>query len=388
MSRTTTAGLHAAGASLPVAILAWTGAVLAAAAGILGPLLVPQSADSGDAYFAVVFLALELGLGVMGALIASRRPASPIGWLLLLAALLFGLAIVGGGYAELSVTQFDASLPLTVPLAWVTSWTFAPAIGVLAIFVPLLFPTGRLPTPRWWPILIPAFIGPLAGGASTAFTPGPLDDAGGILNPFGIPGAEQAMQWVNTISVVTAPIAFAAVILSLVLRYRHGTATERDQIKWFAYPASVAAVAMAIGLPNFGTVSDAAWVVALTSMALLPIAMGIAILRHRLFDIDVIINRTLVYGALSVLLAAVYIASVLLLQELLNPLTADNRLAVAASTLAVVGLFQPLRRWIQAVVDRRFYRSRYDAARVVAGFMARLRDEVELDHLTDELHGT
>ena len=388
MSRESHAGSRADGASLPLAILAWSGALLAVAAAIVGSVGVPQSADSGGAYFAVIFVALELGLGVMGALIASRRPANPIGWLLLLAVLLFGIAIVGSGYADLSATRYDGGLPLTLPVAWVSSWTFAPAIGVLVIFVPLLFPTGKLPTPRWWPILIPAVIGPLFGAASTAFSPGPLDDAGRVLNPLGIPGAEAALALVNTISIVTAPMAFGAVIVSLVLRYRHGSATERNQIKWFAYPASVAAVALAIGLPDIGPVSDAAWVVALTAMALVPFAIGIAILRHGLFDIDVIINRTLVYGALSVLLAAIYIGSVLLLQQLLNPLTADNRLAVAASTLAVVGLFQPLRRWIQAVVDRRFYRSSYDAAQVVAGFMARLRDEVELDHLTDELHVT
>jgi hypothetical protein len=169
------------------------------------------------------------------------------------------------------------------------------------------------------------------------------------------------------------------------VRYRHATQTERDQIKWFAYPASVAAVGLGLGIQDFGAFSEFGWAISLTALALLPMAIAIAILRHRLWDIDLIINRTLVYGALSVLLAAVYIGSVLLFELLLSPLTADGGLAVAASTLGVVALFQPLRRRVKAVVDRRFYRSRYDAARVMATFTASLREEVELDHLTDEL---
>jgi hypothetical protein len=212
-----------------------------------------------------------------------------------------------------------------------------------------------------------------------------MDVPGNIVNPVGIPGAGPLLDVVNLLSIATAAPALLLVILSLVLRYRRGDAVEREQIKWFAYPASVAAVALAIGLPDVGLISDAAWTIALSAMSLVPVAIAIAILRHRLFDIDVIINRTLVYGALSVLLAAVYIGSVLLLQELLRPLAPDSGLAVAASTLAVVALFQPLRRRIQAVVDRRFYRSRYDAEQIVHAFAGTLRDKVDLSALTDEL---
>jgi hypothetical protein len=333
----------------------------------------------------VVFVLMMTGLASMGLLITSQRPRNPIGWLLLVAAVMFGISIMGGGYAELSVSRYGRDLPLTTFFAWITGWTFAPAIGSLVILMPLLFPTGRLPSPRWWPILILAVFGPLAAAAYTAFQPGPMDVPGNIVNPVGIPGAGPLLDIVNLLSIATAAPALLLVILSLVLRYRRGDAVEREQIKWFTYPASVAAVASAIGLPSIGLISDIAWTIAFSAMSLVPVAIAIAILRHRLFDIDVIINRTLVYGALSVLLAAVYIGSVLLLQELLRPLAPDSGLAVAASTLAVVALFQPLRRRIQAVVDRRFYRSRYDASKVVAGFMTRLRDEVELDHLTDEL---
>ncbi len=372
---------------LPLVILAWSCAQLGLGMA-LAVILRPTTSSTSDPYFMVVFTVMVTGLTTMGALIASQRPRNPIGWLLLSAALLIGASIMGGTYAELSVTRYDTGLPLTTFFAWITGWTFAPAIGIVVIIVPLLFPTGRLPSPRWRLVLVPAIIGPLAGGAPAAFNPGPLDVPGHIINPVGIPGAAPLLTIVNMVSIATLAPALLAVIISLVLRYRRGRADERDQIKWFAYPASVAAVALAIGLADAGPISDVGWVVALSAIALLPVAIAIAILRRRLFDIDVIINRTLVYGVLSVVLAGIYVVSVLLLQELLNPLAANNGLAVAASTLGVAALFQPLRRRIQAVVDRRFYRSRYDAARVVTAFTGRLREEVELDHLTDELRGS
>jgi hypothetical protein len=385
MSGDSRVGSRRQGTPLPIVVLAWSGAALSFAAALANSIWLPTPDDSGGTYFAVIFVVLEVGLGSMGALIASQRPRNAIGWLLLFAAILFAFSVVGGGYAAVSVTRYDASLPFTAAVAWVTTWSFGPAMGVLIVLVPLLFPTGRLPSPRWRPLVVVAILAPLAGGVAPAFTAGPLTDAGGLPNPLGIPGAEGVLAAFNTVSVVVAPVAFVAVIVSLVVRYRHATQTERDQIKWFAYPASVAAVGLGLGIQDFGAFSELGWAASLTALALLPMAIAIAILRHRLLDIDVIINRTLVYGALSVLLAAVYIGSVLLFELLLSPLTADGGLAVAASTLGVVALFQPLRRRIKAIVDRRFYRSRYDAARIVATFMARLRDEVELDHLTDEL---
>jgi hypothetical protein len=369
---------------LGLVVLAWAGAALAFALTIVAVLL-PPVPGGADTYLVVVFVLMMTGLASMGLLITSQRPRNPIGWLLLVAAVMFGISIMGGGYAELSVSRYGRDLPLTTFFAWITGWTLAPAIGSLVILMPLLFPTGRLPSPRWWPILILAVLGPLAAAAYTAFQPGPMDVPGNIVNPVGIPGAGPLLDIVNLLSIATAAPALLLVILSLVLRYRRGDAVEREQIKWFAYPASVAAVASAIGLPSIGLISDIAWTIAFSAMSLVPVAIAIAILRHRLFDIDVIINRTLVYGALSVLLAAVYIGSVLLLQELLRPLAPDSGLAVAASTLAVVALFQPLRRRIQAVVDRRFYRSRYDAEQIVHAFAGTLRDKVDLSALTDEL---
>ncbi len=374
------------GASLPLLIIAWGAASVAYVSAAINTFVLPAPAQNGGAYFIGIFILLTVDLGTMGALVASRRPRHPIGWLLLLAGVLFSISVVGSGYAAESERLSNGTWPLTVLAAWLSSWTFVPALGVVAIFVPLLFPTGHLPTPRWRPMVPIGAAGLLGGLAPAAFSPGPLSEVTSVTNPVGIPGAGPILELINTLSGILAPAVFVAVIVSLVLRYRHGSQTERDQIKWFLYPAGIAAIGLGIGLPDAGLVSDAGWTIGLTGMALLPVAIGIAILRHRLFDIDLLIKRTLVYGALTLMLGATYVASVLVLQELLAPLVADNGLAIAASTLGVVALFQPLRRRIQGSVDRRFYRSRYDAARVINSFGARLRDQVELDRLTEALH--
>ncbi len=368
--------------------LAWTGAAVTVVAAVANTLWLSDGTANGGTFFTVLYIVLVVGLGVIGALIASVRPWNVIGWLLLLAGVLFAVSVVGSGYAQQSVNLAGGTWPLTVAGAWLASWTFVPAVGAVAIFLPLVFPTGRLPSRRWALVLIPAALGLLGGIAPAAFAPGPLSEVVAINNPLGITSAGPALETIGTISAMLAPAVFILVVISLVLRYRRGGAVERNQIKWFVYPAAISAIGLGIGLPDVGLISEIGWTGGLTAMALLPFAIGAAVLRYRLFDIDLIINRTLVYGALSVVLAVVYVASVLLLEQLLAPFAPGNPLAIAASTLGVVALFQPLRRRIQRAVDHRFYRSRYDAARVVNAFSGRLRDQVELGHLTDELRGS
>jgi hypothetical protein len=370
-------------APLPLLLVAILAALLTFSAAFVNSFVQPSSED--PLVFSFIFAVLVVGLGAMGSLLAILRPANRIGWLLLAAGILFSIGVVGSTYAAHSVQAAAGSWPLTVLAAWLSSWTFVVALGVVAIYIPLLFPTGRLTSPRWRWLALAGALGLFGGLAQAAFAPGPLSEVTQIQNPVGIAGAGPVLGAMNTISSLLAPVVFVLVVVSVVQRYRRGTSTERDQIKWFLYPAAVSAVGIGIGLTGMSVVGDAAWVIGLGAMALLPIAIGIAILRHRLFDIDVIINRTLVYGGLTAVLVGVYVVSVLLLEQLLSPFTADSGLAVAASTLGVVALFQPLRRRIQAGVDRRFYRSRYDAARVVSLFTGRLRDQVELTHLTDEL---
>ncbi|HET8587714.1 MAG TPA: hypothetical protein VFM74_07560 [Candidatus Limnocylindria bacterium] len=373
-------------ASLPLMILAAGGGMFALASAAAYALVLPAPDDS--LVLSIIFAVLVSGLGAMGTLLASLRPRNPIGWLLLFADILFSIGVVGANYAQRSLALAGGSWPLTVLAAWMASWTFVLGIGVMGIFMPLLFPTGRLASPRWRWVVLAGAVGLAGGLAPSIFGPGPMSTAAPIDNPLGIDGAGPLLNTINGWSSVLAPIVFGLVVISLVQRYRRGGPVDRAQIKWFLYPAAVAGAGMGIGLTGIQVIGDLAWLIGLAATALLPIAIGIAILRHRLFDIDVIINRTLVYGGLTVVLAVVYVLSVLLLEQLLSPFTADSGLAVAASTLGVVALFQPLRRRMQALVDRRFYRSRYDASLVVSSFSSQLRDQVELTRLTDELGAT
>ncbi len=339
------------------------------------------------------------GFATVGALAASRQPRNAVGWLLLTIAVVFSVGIVGERYVE---TSARPGRTLDELVAWLDGWIFYVWMIAGAVLLPLLFPDGRLLSRRWR--VVPWIAGwALAGSvAAEALNPGPLstDTRAPIVNPFGIAGASEVLGVVGTAASVLALACGLAAGASVVLRLRRSRGEQRLQVKWFAYVcvlmlagfavAGVAAVAEESGaqatravLEPIGTVG---WFTFLGAMAFgLPFATAVAVFRHRLYDIDVVINRTLVYGALSATLAAAYIGSVLLLQLALSPLTSASGLAVAGSTLAVAALFRPARGRIQRAVDRRFYRRRYDGARMLEAFGARLRQEVDLDSLDGEL---
>jgi hypothetical protein len=219
---------------------------------------------------------------------------------------------------------------------------------------------------------------------SDALGPGPLEDFAPALNPLGIEAAAAILDVLETIGGWTGGACFVAGIFSLILRFYRSRGDERQQLKWFVYAATLGflAIVLAGETPVLG---ELVWLVAPLS---LPVAAGIAILKYRLYDIDLVINRTLVYGVLTVMLAGVYFGSVVVLQEALRALTGqESQLAVVVSTLMIAALFSPLKRRIQAFIDRRFYRRKYDAAQILEAFGAKLRDEVDLDQLTDDLAG-
>ena len=356
---------------------------------VLGP------APDEDLFFLAV-----VGFAFVGALVASRQPGNAIGWLLLATGIMLALGALVDAYLMLD----DA--PARGLSAWLSDWTWYVWLTSAGIFLPLLFPTGRPLSPRWRRVLWLGVVALLLSVFGSAFDPGRLDvdSAVPVDNPFGI-GGPAADVWpvLSRAGDVLAAIAFAFAAGSLVVRFRRSRGVERQQLKWFAYVGLLAATGLAVAMAQvlFGAqpsedteggwlevVGAVGWFTALGAIVIgIPVATGMAILRHRLYDIDVVINRTLVYGALTATLLLSYLGLVLLLQLALSPLTEDNGLAIAGSTLGVAALFRPARARIQELVDRRFYRRKYDAAHTIEAFGARLRDEVELDSLSAELRG-
>jgi hypothetical protein len=351
----------------------------------------PSSED--DLFFMAV-----IGYAFVGALVASRQPDNAVGWILLATGILLSL----GALVDANLLSADA--PARGLSAWLSEWAWFVWLALAGIFLPLLFPDGRLVSRRWRPVLWLGVVSLFLSVVGSAFEPGRLDVDSPVPvdNPLGIGGAVgDALPVVARVGDVLAAAAFVLAAASLVVRFRRSRGIERQQLKWFSWVGLLAAGGLAVAMAQvlFGTqpgeegggttldvVGAVGWFTALAAFVIgIPVATGLAILRHRLYDVDVVINRTLVYGALTATLLLSYLGLVLLLQLALGPLTEDNGLAIAGSTLAVAALFRPARSRIQELVDRRFYRRKYDAAQTIERFGARLRDEVELDAMSAEL---
>ena len=325
------------------------------------------------------------GAPILGGLISSRRPENLYGWLWLGVGLAFALLSFGHGYAAYAIVN-PGALPayraisiVAADLGWISQFTLMP-------FLLLLFPTGRLPSPRWRFVARSVVV----AGVLTLIV-GVLQPESGVVdveNPFGVGGvAGQVVMGLTLVGVLVVFLGIILSALSLVFRYRRASGVERQQIKWFAYAAVAFGGSIVFGgflgrdLPGLW---DALFETA--TFAVLYVAVGVAILRYRLYEIDRIINRTLVYGLLVAVLAAVYVGGVAGLQYLVRAVSGQEfQLAVVASTLAIAALFGPLRRRIKAVIDRRFYRRKYDAAKTLEAFSTKLRDETDLDQLNREL---
>jgi hypothetical protein len=277
-----------------------------------------------------------------------------------------------------------------------------PEVGLLATYVFLLFPDGKLPSRRWRPLAWLSGIVIVSVSVGVMLSPGSLDMPRGIRNPFGL----EAAPWVTTVAYAILPLLplcmFASAV-SLVLRYRRSGGDVRQQIKWIAFAASLVALTYLIAMVASLIHPSEAWltagsvlwlnlltIAALLSFVTIPIAVGFAILRYRLYDIDVVINRTLVYGSLTALLALVYFGGVATAQAVFRVLTGQEQqpqLAIVVSTLVIAALFTPLRHRIQRFIDRRFYRRKYDAAKTLEAFSAKLRSETDLGALSDDVVG-
>src|ERR671921_787828 len=351
----------------------------------------------GDLLGGVIFLIFPL----VGALIASRRPRNAIGWILLTEGLLWMFLGMTDYYGLYGVAS-PGSVPFPVGVAAVNNFMWVPAVGLLGTYVFLLFPDGRLPSSRWRPLAWLSGTVIVLVSILVGLTPGGLQNLGGIRNPYALEG----YPWLETVAYIVLPLlplCMLASVISLVMRYRRSRGEERQQIKWIAFAASFVGLLYLIAMVCAFIFPSGAWFqagsplwldllgyAALSSFTLVPIAVGFAVLRYRLYEIDLIINRALVYGSLTVMLALVYFGGVAATQAIFRALTGQEQqpqIAVVASTLVIAALFNPLRRRIQALVDRRFYRRKYDAAKTLAAFSTRLREETDLNALSEDLVG-
>src|SRR5215218_2810470 len=324
-----------------------------------------------------------LAFPLVGALITSRRPRNWVGWILLADGLLWTFGSLLDSYRLYGLAR-PGSVPFQVAVHALSQWLWVPAVGLFAVYLILLFPDGRLPSRRWRPLAW------CAGAVMVLLS-------AGIGKPFGL----EQYPWVSDAFLVVLallPLCILASAVSLVMRYRWAGSEVREQIKWVAFAALFVGVQFVIDIgasflldPMTASGREPPWLALLDQVGFImfagvPIAVGIAVLKYRLYDIDIIINRTLVYGPLSATLVALYFGGIVMLQRLFVALTGQqSTLAVVASSLAIAALFNPLRRRIQGIVDRRFYRRKYDASKTLEAFSAKLRDATDLESLSGDL---
>lgn len=337
-----------------------------------GQSLGTKALDIGFPIAALTFVAVAQ-------LIGRRHPRHLVGWAFLTLGLSAAVLFVDQNYGLYGTITAPGALPAAGTVMWLSTWTWSLPEAALVVAL-LVFPDGRPISPRWWSVAWVALIACVVQGIADAYrTPLVLTDIR-MDTPLGTPFPLELLNVVSLVGTVASFTAALAAAGSLIIRFRRAAGIERQQLKWVAYGSGIATVAFVIGsfgyaVPEIGPVGGA---VASLGTLLIPITATLAILRYRLYDVDVVIERTLVYGALSAALAATYWVLVLVLQSVLQPITAGSELAVAGSTLATLALVQPLRTRIQRRVDRRFYRSRYDAARALDRFTTELASEVEL----------
>jgi hypothetical protein len=362
--------------------IAWGIAALCAV-GAVTTLSLASLNDAADTQAASFTLLLAFPL--VGALVAARHPGNVVGWLLVAMGVCLTVNLVGESYARYALVTAPGSLPGGLYGAWL-GWTYAPIAAILTIFLPLYFPTGRLLSPRWRPVVWLGIGFVVFAVAGNALWPGPdrfVQGLGPVPNPvIFLPRAKPLFELLRNLAGLCLLPGIAGALAALVVRFRRSRRIERQQLKWFTYAAALAP------LPSFAYewAPGISGLLRAVLLPLVPVAIGIAMLRYRLYEIDRIINRTLVYGTLTAILGLSYAGAVLVLGQLFGGVGTDPpRWAVAGATLAVAALFQPARRRVQAVVDRRFNRRRYNAAKTVAAFSGRLREEIDLDTLLAEL---
>src|SRR5215213_5320084 len=342
---------------------------------------------------------LFVSFAAVGALVASRQPRNTIGWIFCVIGLFLTSSGAGGQYAIYAVVSSPGSLPGGGTAAWLEAFLNGPIIITMFALLLLLFPDGRPPSHRWravlWLDLIAAallFVG--------SFKPGPMETSSlnvaslNVANPFGIEQAGALLYALSNVGVYLTLALTAVGAVSLIVRFRRSRAEERQQIKWFAFAGAIMCAVTATGpllwsLPPSSPGVTLIWpLLFISAVSTIPVATGIAILKYRLYDIDLLINRTLVYGLLTAVLFAVYFFGVTATQAIVQALTGQEKqpqLTIVISTLVIAALFIPLRRRLQSFIDRSFYRRKYDATKTLEAFSAKLREETDLHALSHDL---
>ncbi len=370
--------------------LAWSILALALLLGVLGCLLLLPNVLNGRLLspssmgYTLAFLAFL----IVGLLIASHRPENPIGWMFCISGLASVWEFFAQEYAFYALLTQPGALPGGMWMAWTQVWT-ASIVWALIFLALLLFPTGRLPSPRWRPVAWVIVGGIFVLSVLTAFEPGRLPDLP-VPNPAGMEQASSILTLIRGILILVILSGILAVAASVTVRFRRARGEERQQLKWLAYSAGFLIGTVVLGALNtevlHNRIIEYAAVLNIVAVAAVPTAIGVAILRYRLYEIDLIINRTLVYASLTGVLALVYFGGVVGLQAAFRALTGQgNTLAIVASTLAIAALFMPLRRRIQSFIDRRFYRRKYDARKTLEAFGSRLRNQTDLQRISEDL---
>ena len=331
-----------------------------------------------------------LGFVSLGLLVVYRRPRNPVGWIIAGAGVAVGASGFAESYAIYALFTAPGSLPGGETMAWISSWIIVPVLFAAPAMLFLLFPDGTLLSLRWrpafWLVILTtgstitgAFLNPVMNDA-------PFED---VANPLSIDAPRALYETLGNIGWPGMAVSFLVAALAMIVRLRRSQGVERQQLKWLAAAAAILPLASAAGVVGFYLGYDAVGgFLAIFSIIPIFLAAGYAVLRYRLYDIDVIINRTLVYGSLTVTLALVYFGGVATIQTLFRAITGQGQqpqVAVVVSTLAIAALFNPLRRRIQSLIDRRFYRGKYDAQKTLSAFSNKLREETDLDHLGNEL---
>jgi hypothetical protein len=379
--------------------LAWSVCALSLALTALSFLLIALilSLDAPIFFYWLEPTVVAVGYSVIGAIIASRLPNHPIGWICCAIGLIAAVEHFSGEYAVFALVARPDPLAGGNVTLWMSNWDWILMFGLI-VFLLLLFPNGRLPSNRWrpfaWVSAAVTVVGAILAAIAPDSTPGPNSDANALRslpNPFGIEGLPNLQQPVQVLVLSVGLVAAASLVL---VRLRNARGIERQQIKWLIYASAILSGALILKDTVFSPLGGTLWglwvgylLVAVGGLGG-PIAIGIAILRYRLYEIDTLINRALVYGSLTATLVGLYLVGIVVLQRFFVILTGEqSTLAVVASTLLIAALFNPLRRRIQRFIDRRFYRRKYDAGKTLEAFSAKLRDETDLDALSNDLVG-